>query len=127
MNKKEIQAIIESYLKAYNNFDVEGMLAHMHPEVVFENIASGKVTLAIKGIQNFRSQAQEAVSYFTEREQKITCLEISEEEAEVLIDYAAILAIDLPNGLKTGDKLVLKGKSVFTFKENQIIRLQDFS
>lgn len=35
----------------------------------------------------------------------------SPSEIEVIIE--GILAVDLPNGLKTGDKIQLKGKSVF--------------
>ncbi|MEJ8755522.1 nuclear transport factor 2 family protein [Pontibacter sp. H259] len=121
------QQTIESYIKAYNNFDVKGMLAQLHPEVEFENYTNGEVTLSIKGIDAFKAQAADATKYFTQREQKITQLTITDNIAEAQIDYTAILAIDLPNGLKTGDKLELKGKSVFTFKDGKIIRLQDYS
>ncbi len=127
MNPTSTQIIIENYIEAYNNFDVDGMLLHMHPEVVFENIANGEVTLEVKGIENFRAQAEEAKRYFTKREQKISSLSLNGEVAEVQIAYEAVLAIDLPNGLKAGDMLALEGKSVFTFADGKIIRLQDFS
>ena len=127
MDKAKITEVIEHYIKAYNNFDVEAMVENMHPEEEFENIAGDQVTLSIKGIENFRKQASEATSYFTQREQRITHWEIEAAQATVRIDYEGTLAIDLPNGLKAGDKLALKGKSVFTFQDDQIIRLQDYS
>ncbi|MBC5773164.1 nuclear transport factor 2 family protein [Pontibacter sp. KCTC 32443] len=127
MPNSTIQQTIENYINAYNNFNVEGMLAQIHLEVEFENIVNGQVTLSIKGIDAFKAQAEEATKYFTQRDQKITQLTITDHTAETQIDYTAILAIDLPNGLKAGDKLELKGRSVFTFKDGKIIRLQDYS
>jgi len=127
MSNSAIQQTIENYIKAYNNFDVAGMLLQLHPEVEFENITNGEVTTNLKGSVAFRRQAEEATNYFTQREQKIAKLTIADNTAEVQIDYSAILALDLPNGLKAGDKLELKGRSVFTFKEGKIIRLQDYS
>lgn len=35
------QQQIEHYIKAYNTFDVGGMLRDLHPDVAFENIAVG--------------------------------------------------------------------------------------
>ena len=127
MSNSAIQQTIENYINAYNNFDVEGMLLQLHPEVEFENITDGEVTTSLKGSEAFRQQAEEATNYFTQREQKITKLTIADNTAEVQIDYSATLALNLPNGLKAGDKLELKGRSVFTFKEGKIIRLQDYS
>ncbi|WP_235942024.1 hypothetical protein [Pontibacter fetidus] len=48
-------------------------------------------------INAFKQQAVEATKYFTQREQKIIQLTITDTTAEVQIDYTAILAIDLPN------------------------------
>ena len=127
MSAITIQQTIEAYITAYNNFDVEGMLAQLHPEIEFENITDGKVTLNIKGIETFKTQAQEATRYFTQREQKITQLTIVNNTAEAQIDYTAVLAVDLPNGMKAGEKLELEGKSVYTFKAGKIIKLQDYS
>ncbi|MHC2990536.1 hypothetical protein OB13_02660 [Pontibacter sp. HJ8] len=127
MTRSDFQNMIESYIRAYNNLDVAGMLEHLHPEVEFESIVDGKVALRLEGIDNFKLQAEEALSYFTEREQKITDLKIEGNQAEAQIAYKAVLAMDLPNGLKAGEELELKGKSVFTLKEGKIIRLQDYS
>jgi len=38
-----------------------------------------------------------------------------------------VLGIDFPNGLKKGQKLELKGKTIFTFKNNKIISISDIS
>jgi len=35
--------------------------------------------------------------------------------------------MDLPNGLKKGESLELKGQSIFHFKEQEIIKIQDIS
>lgn len=127
MSEAAIQQTINRYLHAYNNFDVDGMLALLHPDITFENYTENVLTLQLKGLEEFRKQAEAAKQYFSQREQSITRLTIAEHTAEAQISYTAILAKALPNGLQPGDKLQLKGRSVFTFENDSIIRLQDYS
>jgi hypothetical protein len=127
MENELLQQRIEAYIKAYNNFDVDGMLSTLHPEIEFKNITSGEVTLTIKGLEAFKAQAEQAISLFTQRKQTITCISFDNQQAEVQIDYQGILAVDLPNGLKAGNTLELKGKSVFLFEDNLICYIEDIS
>lgn len=43
------------------------------------------------------------------------------------IDYEGVLKVDLPDGLKAGEKIKLKGKSVFQFRDGLIYTLTDYS
>ncbi|QHT65863.1 nuclear transport factor 2 family protein [Rhodocytophaga rosea] len=122
-----LQTIIEQYIQAYNQFDVPGMLTHLHPDIEFRNISNGEVTHSLKGKAAFREQAEQAVRYFSQRKQSIQHINFQPDQAEVLLDYVAVLAIDLPNGMKKGDTLQLKGKSVFRFQYQQIILIEDIS
>jgi hypothetical protein len=54
-------------------------------------------------------------------------LHFDENKAEVEISYTGILAIDLPNGLKSGSKIELRGQSIFTFQDDKIIKIEDIS
>ena len=103
------------------------MVSYVHPEIEFRNISEGEVTHAIKGVEGFKLQAREAGYYFTERRQTITRLLIEEQKAEAFVDYSGTLAVDLPNGLQEGDKIEMQGKSVFTFEDGKILRLEDIS
>ncbi|MBT30762.1 MAG: hypothetical protein CMO01_13975 [Thalassobius sp.] len=122
--KKEM---IENYIQGYNSFDVKVMLRDLHHDVVFKNIANGEVTLETEGFEAFKNQAEHTKSFFTEREQKILSFDEKEDSIEIAIDYTGKLAIDLPEGFKTGDTLNLKGKSIFNFKDDKIIEIQDIS
>ena len=119
--------IVESYVRAYNNFDIENMLKDMDEGVIFRNISGGAVNLTTNGIEELRKQAEYAKELFSEREQKITGLKFGENEVEVEIVYSGTLAADLPNGLKQGDKIELNGKSIFRFAGNKIIEIEDIS
>lgn len=127
MENQLYKEIIEEYIKAYNCFDIEGMLSNMDTTVKFENISNGQTTLTTNGIEELKKQAEQAKQYFKDRTQKITNFTFNNDQVEIEIDYVAILAIDFPNGLKVGDKIELKGKSIFKFKENKIIELKDIS
>lgn len=119
--------IIENYITSYNAFDIDGMTQDMHPNIVFENISNGQVDLRTEGLEEFTKQASAALSYFSTREQSIQSWEFEGDKVLIDIAYKAILAMDFPDGLKTGDTLELKGLSVFEFEGEKIIKIQDKS
>jgi len=46
----ERKNIVGRYVRAYNRFDVEAMVAEFDEEVIFKNIAGGEVTLELQGL-----------------------------------------------------------------------------
>ncbi|WP_209330510.1 nuclear transport factor 2 family protein [Lunatimonas salinarum] len=121
------EKLIHDYIAAYNAYDVEGMTAGMASDMVFVNIQGGDITLRLEGVDAFRRQAEEAKSYFSSRKQKINHIVRLGETYEVEIDYEAVLAVDLPNGLSQGKKLCMTGKSIFRIEKGQIVNLTDIS
>lgn len=119
---------IYQYVKAYNELDVPGMLAHMADTVVFDNYQNNQSTLHLEGIDKFKKQATDALAYFTERRQTILSLTHKPNTTEITVAYEAIAAMDFPNGTKEGDKIRLTGKSVFEFlPTGKISKLTDYS
>ena len=123
----EMKKMVEDYVQAYNAFEVAGMIKNLHEQVVFENITNGQVDLSTHGIEEFEKQAERAKAYFSQREQKIASWDLSDSQVVINIDYKAVLAISLPNGMKPGDVLQMKGQSVFEFKGGRIVKIQDKS
>lgn len=121
------EKIIHNYIEAYNQFDIDKMTADFDESIVFENIQNGEANLTLNGIKEFTAQAEKGKEYFSERKQTIISLRQDEITAIVDIDYYAVLAIDFPNGLKAGQGLNMKGKSIFQFLDNKIIKLTDMS
>lgn len=122
---KSRQQAIEDYIHAYNTFDVEGMLANLHPDIVFQNITNGQVDTETHGIEAFRQQAEQAQQYFRERQQTINDIQVAGDTVTVTIAYQGILAVDLPHGLKAGEALELQGQSVFSFEGDLIKMIRD--
>ena len=127
MDAAKQKQLVQDYIEAYNRFDVDGMLRHLHENVVFRNISNGEVNLTLTGKEAFLQQAQQALQYFTQREQRVTDWQVADSRVEVLLDYTAVAAMDFPNGLKAGDTLQLQGKSVFQFADGLIISIDDIS
>jgi hypothetical protein len=121
------ETIIENYIDGYNQFDIDKMVANFDEEMVFENISNNEINMSLTGLSAFKQQAEQAKTYFTKREQKVTSFKHTEDQTEVEIEYHAILALDFPNGLKKGSELNLKGKSIFQFVGNKLIKLTDIS
>ncbi|MFI8714690.1 nuclear transport factor 2 family protein [Brevibacillus brevis] len=127
MTNEEVKGIIENYVQAYNSFDVEGMARLLHTDIVFRNDSNGELNTKTKGIEAFRELAEKSAKIFSSRRQTIIACLVMDDKAEVQIDYEGTLAIDLPNGLKAGDTLQLKGKSIFMIKEGKVSLIEDYS
>nr|WP_199000248.1 nuclear transport factor 2 family protein [Flavobacterium sp. ASV13] len=121
------EKIIQNYIDGYNEFDANKMMADFGDEIVFENIQNSEVNMTLNGLNEFKEQAEKAKSYFSKRSQVITVFNHFESKTEIEIAYCAVLAMDFPNGMKRGQELNLKGKSVFEFLDNKIIKLSDVS
>lgn len=127
VNRKEEVASIEEYVRVYNSFDIEGMVGLLHPDIVFRNVANGEVTIETQGIEPFQQLSQQSAGLFASRRQTILQYTESDGSIEVDIDYEGTLAVDLPNGLKAGDKIQLTGKTIFTFRNGKISSIEDHS
>jgi len=119
--------IIQNYIDGYNEFDIEKMLRDLDNEIIFQNIQNGEINMTLNGINEFKDQAEKAKSYFGNRQQIINSIKHTENKTEIEIDYSAVLGIDFPNGLKKGQKLELKGKTIFIFQNNRISSITDIS
>jgi hypothetical protein len=128
MNDHQNQlGIIEKYITAYNNFDIDGMLRNLHDDIYFENIYNGQVNLQTRGIAEFKTQAETAKKLFRQREQKALDIKFNDNTAEVRIDFTGILSDDPANGSQAGTAICMSGDSVFVFKDGQIICITDRS
>lgn len=126
MDRKEIE-IVNKFIEAYNSFDIEGMISLLHPDVDFINISDGKVDAVTSGKDEFEELARKSASLFTERKQKIISIEEAGSVVKAEIQYFAVLAADLPTGMKKGDSIEIRGRSEYNIKDNLIISIKDIS
>ena len=119
--------LIEQYILAYNTFDLDRMMSLLHPEIEFENVFQGEVDAKATGVDGFRAIAEQTKELFKSRQQTITRCDLSQNEASVKINYEAVLAKDLSNGMKSGSTINLDGRSQFSFKDGKIFRIVDIS
>lgn len=127
MSLEENKKVIENFVEYYNNLNLDYMMELLSDDIEFINISNDEITVSTKGKNEFKEVAQQANNIFLYREQKITSIEESNEMFFVDVDFTGKLAIDLPNGMKAGEELNLKGKSEYSFKDDKISRIVDIS
>jgi hypothetical protein len=127
MNHAEQEEIIRKYINAYNKFDIDSMLALLHSDIIFKNLSGGEMTAQTSGKTELEILARGSAEFFKSRSQSIRSLKILDNKAVAEIDFEAVLARDLPNGLKAGQILSLRGKSEIIFKDGLIISITDES
>jgi hypothetical protein len=106
IDKREI---IGRYIKAYNFFDIDSMLALLHPGVRFRNLSNGEINAQAIGKSEFESLARQSATFFKTRTQTVKSFEISGDKATVEVNFIAVLAKALSDNLQAGDKLELQG------------------
>ncbi|WP_412479061.1 nuclear transport factor 2 family protein [Azonexus sp. IMCC34839] len=127
MTADETRKLIERYLDAYNRFDITGMLATMSPDVRFENVANGSVTASTEGQAELRTLAEQSAGLFASRCQRLLAFSLDGDTASAEIAFSAILAQNLPNGPKRGEKLELRGRTEFCLRDGKICSIRDIS
>jgi hypothetical protein len=119
--------LIERFIAAYNAFDIDGMVAHLSPDVRFENYSGDNLTAATNGITEFRQLAEQSKSLFSEREQRIGSIQFDGHTAIVTIEYRGRFAVDVPNGPRAGEVIELRGMSEYSFHDGRITKIIDRS
>lgn len=119
--------LVEQYVAAYNRKDVAGMLALLHDDILFENVNNADGVLTVHGKAAFGEMAHKSAGQFSERMQIIRASIVNADSAAVEVDYHATLAKDLSDDRRAGDTLVLRGVSIFRFKDGKIAHLSDYS
>lgn len=127
MSPCDIRVLVDHYIDAYNRKDIDDMLLGVHAQVEFKNISAGVVNASTNGVAELRTLAQQSLSLFSERHQKIESFEIQGHVAVATITFCAVVAADLPNGLKKGQVLNLTGRSEFEFQDGTISKITDIS
>ena len=120
-------ALIERYVAAYNEFDVDGMLETLSPDVRFENWSGGQLTAAIDVRDAFLVLDEHAITMFLEREQRVTALAPRGDALVAAIAWRGQLAVDVPGGPPAGTRLALRGESEFVVRDGQLALVVDRS
>ena len=123
MNQDEKRTAIERYLAAYNAFDIDGIMSVIHDDIHFKNVSSGEVNATASGADEFRTSAEQSRKLFSFRQQTMTSFDMKDDQVWIGIDYEGVLASDLPNGMKAGETLRLKGRTEFAFRDGKIYRI----
>jgi len=121
----KMQQAVDAYVRAYNALDVEGMLEHLHPEVAFRNISKGEVSLETHGVEAFEDAARQACEVFSSRRMTPLGFHFGVDTTSLLVEFSGVLAVDLPDGPAAGETLKLQGESVFTFRDDLIVAIED--
>jgi hypothetical protein len=121
------EQIVRKYIDAYNRFDIDAMLALMSEDVRFSNIAGGKINGETAGKRELEQLARQSAELFRTRTQWLKSINVTGEKVITEIDFSAVLAKDMPNGLKTGDAISMQGKSEFVLKGGLIASIVDES
>jgi steroid delta-isomerase-like uncharacterized protein len=121
------RALVERFVELYNSFKIDEMVDLFTEDCLFQNISNSSGITECRGQEDLRKLAQQSATIFSSRKQTVTNWVIGDNQVAVEIDYVATLTQDLPNGLKKGTTLNLKGVSIYEFESGKIKRLVDFS
>jgi len=118
-----MKTIVQQYISAYNNFDIEKMVSLMHRDCIFESRVNNKVTLSTKGQTSFRQICNLSKKNYKFRKQVIEDFKEYENRVEVKLYFKATLAVDIPDLGKKDEQIAFETKSIFEFKNERIYKI----
>lgn len=119
--------VITRYISCYNSRDIDGMLACVTDDVIFENISNSGQSMRFEGRQAMGEVARLSGNAFSYRRQKVLSLIQSGNHASAEVSFEAKAAVDLPTGAKAGEMIVLRGASFFELRDGLLARIADYS
>lgn len=123
----DLEALVETYVDSYNRMDVDGVVACVTEDVMFENISNAGGSMQLKGVAAFQQVAEASMAAFTYRRQRIRQLIVSGDRAAAEIQFQGVAALDLPNGIKQGQSVDIKGATFFEMSDGKLSRIADYS
>lgn len=122
-----MEAIIEQYLTSYNARDIDGMLACVTEDVIFENISNTGQSMRLEGKAAMGQVAELSCNAFSYRRQRLVNLVLSDGRAAAEVEFEGKAAVDLPNGVRAGETMKLRGASFFEMRGALLSRIADYS
>ncbi|MBD3769377.1 MAG: nuclear transport factor 2 family protein [Rhodobacterales bacterium] len=119
--------IIARYIQSYNARDIDGMLDCVTDDVVFENISNAGGSMRLDGKDMMRQVAELSGNAFSYRRQRLINVVSGSGKAAAEIEFEGKAAVDLPNGVKAGETVKVRGASFFEFRGNLLCRIADYS
>lgn len=126
MQKEQIEKyiiLINSYIKAYKEFDTKALCELLDDRVEFTNIYQGEVVESAKGLVEFAIIDEQSKAMFAHREIVINNINLSSNGADLDVNFKITLGVGTPEGLKAGDELKFKANINFIFANNKILKV----
>lgn len=125
--KSVLDEIIRRYIASYNDRDIDAMLACVTDDVVFENISNAGQSMRLDGKTMMRQVAEVSGNAFSYRRQRLINLVFDDIKAAAEIEFEGRAAVDLPNGVRAGETVKVRGASFFEFRGPLLCRIADYS
>ena len=118
-----MKEIVQMYINAYNDSNVEAMISLINPDFIFESKTNGIVTFSTKGKHSFRQICNIAKNNYKHRKQIIEGFKESENKIEVNLYFKATLAIDIDEMGKKDEQIAFETKTIFELKDDLIYKI----
>ncbi len=122
----ENKALVEKYIRHYNDKDIDAMLELFTGDAHFEAVSNTMGITKTINKEQFRELATISADYFEQRRQTPASWVVGDNHVAVEIEYWCRLAKDFPGGKKAGEEMQLRGASFFKIENGRISRLTDY-
>lgn len=125
--ENDSRRVVEDFINCYNRKDIDSMLNLLADDIQYEYISnSNGITTQASSKEQFREISRMAAENYEDRQLTAIHWVMSENSVAVETELWCRLAKDLPNGLKAGEGLRLKGATFFIIENGLIKRLVDY-
>jgi len=119
--------LIHRYIDCYNTRDIDGMLECVTDDVVFENVSNRGESMRLDGKAAMANVAELSGNAFSYRRQKVVNFVDGGDKAAAEIEFEGKAAVDLPNGVKAGESVRVRGATFFEIRAGLLARIADYS
>jgi F420-dependent methylenetetrahydromethanopterin dehydrogenase len=121
-----ISAVLQ-YFSFYNNFDTEGMISFLHEDIGYKRMSQGKLVESKFGIPEIKQMEYNLSKLYKKREKIIEEIKFVDDWVVVHSNSCYIFADNVSDKSIRGKLVSIKVQSIFHFKDDKIVLIEDIS
>ncbi len=119
--------LVERYILLNNENDIDGVLDCCEENVLFESVMNPGGTVRLKGRGQVREVLEGTMQAFSERKHRLASLLVDGANAAAETVFNGVAKAELGDGVKPGDKVAIRGATIFETRDGKITRICDYS
>ncbi|WP_155825875.1 nuclear transport factor 2 family protein [Hirschia maritima] len=119
--------LVERYVTLSNHDDIDGVLACCADNIMFETVMNPRGSMRLQGKAQVREVLAGTMAAFKDRSHRLASIISQGNRVAAETVFTGVALAELGDGVRPGDKVAIRGATIFEIENGLIARITDYS